>query len=161
MFLSDSLTVEHWLAILRIAVGLWWIKSVFHKDLSKFINGGMMGWTLSLADNHPVPAFGRALRGLLTINETMFPYLIVLGELGVGIGITFGFFTPVALIVAIFLNLNYLATAGVKPKDINVNPCFRVDQGQNVVMIASEVVMLATGAWAVWSIDNILNIFPV
>ncbi len=35
------LSASHWLAILRIAVGLWWIKSVLHKPLRKFIDGGM------------------------------------------------------------------------------------------------------------------------
>ena len=52
------LLVEQWLAILRIGIGLWWLKSVLHKPLRKFVTGQMVGWTVALAENHPVPAFG-------------------------------------------------------------------------------------------------------
>ena len=105
-----------------------------------------------------MPAIGQSIKRVVTVNETLFPYLVVLGELAVGIGLVFGFLTPLAVIVALFLNLNYLVTAGVKPNDITVNNCFRVEQGQNWSMILIEVVILATGAWQVWSIDNLLNI---
>ena len=47
------LTVSQWLAILRIGIGLWWLKSFFHKPLRKFVDGQLVDWTLELADNHP------------------------------------------------------------------------------------------------------------
>jgi hypothetical protein len=47
-------------------------------------------------------------------------------------GLIFGFLTPLALIGAVFMNLNYLSLAGVKPtKDKSVNPCYQCEQGQN------------------------------
>jgi hypothetical protein len=39
--LFGILTVEQWLAILRIGIGLWWLKSVLHKPLRKFVSGQM------------------------------------------------------------------------------------------------------------------------
>jgi thiosulfate dehydrogenase [quinone] large subunit len=96
---------------------------------------------------------------LINLSPTVFPYAVVLGELAVGIGLTFGFLTPISAVVAIFMNLNYLVTAGVKPKDISVNPCFRVEQGQNIAMIAVELLIFAAGAWSVWSIDALLGVF--
>ncbi len=161
MLVNESLTTAHWLAIMRIIIGLWWIKSVLHKEYPKFVKTGMMNWTLSLLDNHPVPAFAAVIRRIITFNPTVFPYLVVLGEASVGIGLTLGFLTPLAALVGLLLNINYLLTAGVKPRDISVNPCFRVDQGQNVAMIAAEIVIFAAGAWSVWSLDAALGLFTL
>jgi thiosulfate dehydrogenase [quinone] large subunit len=111
------LTVSQWLAILRIGIGLWWLKSFFHKPLRKFVDGQMVDWTLALADNHPIPAYGRLIRKMVEPNRSWFPYLVLLGELSVAIGLILGLLTPIALLVAIFLNLNYISLAGVKPKE--------------------------------------------
>ncbi|MFQ5792792.1 MAG: TQO small subunit DoxD, partial [Acidobacteriota bacterium] len=107
----------------------------------------------------PVPSYGRAVKGLVTSNASVFPYLIVLGEFAVGVGLTLGLLTPVSAIVAIFLNLNYITLAGVRPRDLSVNSCFRVEQGQNWVMIVAQLVLFATGAGAIWSLDSLLGLF--
>jgi thiosulfate dehydrogenase [quinone] large subunit len=155
------LSVNQWLAILRIGVGLWWLKSFFHKPLREFVSGQMANWTLALADNHPVPTFGRMIKGLVEPNQSWFPYLVLAGELAVGIGLTFGFLTPISALVAIFLNLNYLALAGVRPEDINVNQAYQCEQGQNWNMIIAELVIFFTAAWSTWSVDAALGLFPV
>jgi thiosulfate dehydrogenase [quinone] large subunit len=160
MNLLNVLSVEQWLAILRIGVGLWWLKSVFHKRIGHFLREGMVNWSISLAENHPVPAYGAAMKGLLSSTRSWFPYVQLFGgEFAVGVGLTLGFLTPIAAIVGIFLNLNFIALAGVKPKNIDVNPCFRVEQGQNWNMILAELIVLATGAGAVWSVDSLLGLF--
>lgn len=155
------LTVAQWLAVLRVGVGLWWLKSFLHKPHRRFVSGQMVNWTLALADNHPVPAFGRHIRTLIEPNASWFPYLILAGELAVGLGMTFGFLTPISLLVAIFLNLNYLALAGVKPRDRAVNPAYQCEQGQNWNMIVAQVVLLAmyTTAGCTWSLDSALGLF--
>lgn len=152
-------TIEQWLAVLRVGIGLWWIKSVLHKEYPKFVKTGMMGWTNALLDNHPVPAYAGVIRRIINFQPTIFPYLIVLGELAVGIGLTLGFLTPIAAIVALLLNFNYITVSGVRPNDMSVNECFRVDQGQNFVMIIAELVILFAGSWAVWSLDSTLGLF--
>jgi thiosulfate dehydrogenase [quinone] large subunit len=157
--LFGVLSVEQWLAILRIAIGLWWLKSFFHKPLKKFVSGQMVGWTLALADNHPSKTYGRMIKGLVEPTASWFPYLILAGELAVAIGMILGLFTPLALIVGIFLNLNYISLAGVRPKDITVNNCYQCEQGQNYTMLVAEITLLATISWAVWSIDSLLGIF--
>ena len=151
--------VEKWLAVLRIGLGLWWLKSFFHKPLKEFVGGQMVDWTVQLADNHPVEAFGRMLKAMIVPNRAWFPYLVLAGELAVGIGLTFGLLTPVALITGIFLNLNYISLAGVRPKDINVNKSYQCEQGQNWNMIVPQVVLLFLGAWQVWSLDGVLGLF--
>jgi thiosulfate dehydrogenase [quinone] large subunit len=155
------LTVNQWLAVLRIGIGLWWLKSFFHKPLKRFVSGQMVGWTLALAENHPVPGFGRIIKGTVAPNAAWFPYLVLAGELAVGIGLIFGFLTPVSLLVAIFLNLNYIALAGVKPKDLSVNAAYQCEQGQNWSMLVAEIVLffMVTASGCTWSIDRALGLF--
>jgi thiosulfate dehydrogenase [quinone] large subunit len=153
------LTVEQWLAFLRIAVGLWWLKSVQHKPLPQFVQSGMVKWTLSLADNHPVPAIGSLYRRMIEPNASWFPYFQLFGEAAVGLGLIFGFLTPIAALVGIFMNINFYALAGVRPKDKSVNPGYQCEQGQNLMMIAAEIVIFFMGAGAVWSLDSLLGLF--
>lgn len=155
----NILAIGQWLAILRIGIGLWWIKSVLHKDYPKFVKTGMMSWSNSLLEHHPVPAYAGVIRRIINFQPAVFPYLIVFGELAVGIGLTLGFLTPISALVALLLNFNYITVSGVKPKDITVNECFRVDQGQNFVMIVAEIVIFFTGSWAVWSVDSLFGLF--
>ena len=157
--LFGILTIEQWLAILRIGIGLWWLKSFLHKPHRKFVSGQMVNWTLALADNHPMPAFGGAIKRLVEPNASWFAFLILAGELAVAIGMILGFLTPISLIVALFLNLNYISLAGVRPRDISVNAAWQCEQGQNWTMIISEVTLLATISWSVWSLDSLLGLF--
>jgi hypothetical protein len=57
------------------------------------------------------------------------------------------------------MNLNYLALAGVRPKERSVNPCFECEQGQNWTMIAAQVVIFMLSAGSVWSLDAVLGWF--
>ena len=106
-----------------------------------------------------LPAFGRFIRRLVAPNASWFPLLVLLGELAVAVGMILGFLTPISLLVAVFLNLNYLALAGVRPKDITVNSCYQCEQGQNWNMLIAEIVLLFTISWSVWSVDNLLGLF--
>lgn len=157
--IGDVLGVHEWLAILRIGIGLWWIKSVFHKDIGKFLRTGMVSWTVEMAESHPWRGYGNAIKRIVTGSSSWFPYLVFFGELAVGVGLTLGFLTPVSALIGIFLNINYILLAGVKLRDESINPCFRVEQGQNWTMIVAELVIIAVGAGAVWSVDSLLGVF--
>ena len=157
--LFGLLSIEQWLALGRIGIGLWWLKSVLHKPLRKFVDNQMADWTLALAENHPVPAYGRLIKATVEPNRSWFPYLVITGESAVAIGLILGFLTPISLLVALFLNLNYISLAGVRPKDISVNKAYQCEQGQNYTMIVTEVILLVTLSWSVWSLDSVLNLF--
>jgi len=153
------LSTEEWLAFLRIALGLWWLKSFFHKPLKKFVSGQMADWTIALAENHPSRTYGNLVKAVVEPTRGWFAYLILGAELAIGLGLTFGFLTPVAALAAIFLNVNYLLLAGVKPNDPTVNACYQCEQGQNLMMIAAEIVIFATFAGSTWSLDSLLGLF--
>jgi thiosulfate dehydrogenase [quinone] large subunit len=144
------LTLAEWLAILRIGVGLWWLESVRHKDLRNFLRGSSMNWVESLTRDHPIPAFAGMIQRVSLSSQRrriVTSWLVVLGEFCVGVSLTLGLLTPFGLIVGIFLNVNYLLLAGLRDQG---------EQGQNLMMILSEVVLFATGAWRVWGLDSLL-----
>ena len=143
----DWLTKEEWLAILRIGLGLWWLESVRHKDYPGFLRGGSRGWVEGLVEDHPVPAFAGILKATALRSERTWvvtSWLVVLGEFAAGVSIAFGFLTFAGLVLAAFLNLNYLLLAGLKDQG---------EQGQNLMMILIAAVLFLTGAGDVWSID--------
>jgi len=146
--LFGALGDAQWLAILRIGVGVWWLESVRHKDLGSFLRGGSMGWVESLTENHPIPAFAGLVRATALRSprsRMVTSWLVVLGEASVGLSLTFGLLIPVGAIVGLFLNCNYLLLAGLRDQG---------EQGQNLMMILSEIVILATLGGGVWSLDS-------
>lgn len=64
-----------------------------------------------------------------------------------------------ALIVAIFLNLNYISLASMRPHDISANKAYQCEWGQNWTNVIVEVILLATLSLNVWNIDSLLSIF--
>jgi thiosulfate dehydrogenase [quinone] large subunit len=144
------LTKEEWLAILRIGVGLWWLESVRHKDLPKFVRGSAMNWVESLTKDHPIPPFARMVQRVSLASQrrrVIMSRLVVLGEATAGLSLTLGLLTPAGALLALFLNVNYFLLAGLKDQG---------EQGQNLMMILSEVVIFATAAGMTWGVDGAL-----
>jgi thiosulfate dehydrogenase (quinone) large subunit len=144
------LTAQQWLAILRIGVGLWWLESVRHKDLRGFLRGGAMGWVESLTRDHPLPVYAGVIQRVSLSSRRrrlVTSWLVVGGESCVGVSLTLGLLTPAGALGGIFLNLNYCLLAGMKDQG---------EQGQNLMMILSEVVILAMHAGGTWGLDRLL-----
>ena len=103
-----------------------------------------------LLKEHPLPVFGTFIQRVSLSSQNAWlvtSWLVVLGELSVGISLTLGFLTFVGLIVGILLNLNYLLLAGLK--DFG-------EQGQNAMMILIQVVLFTTSSGNVWGLDSII-----
>jgi thiosulfate dehydrogenase (quinone) large subunit len=142
------LSLREWLAILRIGIGLWWLESVRHKNLREFLRGSSMNWVEKLTRDHPVPAYAALVRRSSLGSQRsrlVTSYLIVAGESCVGVSLALGLLTVLGAIVGLFLNLNYLLLAGLTDQG---------EQGQNLMMILIEIVVLATGAGMTWGIDG-------
>lgn len=144
------MTAEQWLAILRIGVGLWWLESVRHKDLGGFLRGGAMNWVESLTRHHPLPAYAAMIRRISVSSQrrrVATSWLVVGAESSVGLSLTLGLLTPAGALVGLFLNLNYLLLAGLKDQG---------EQGQNLMMLLSEIVIFAMHAGTTWGLDRLL-----
>ena len=147
---SSVLDTEHWLAILRIGIGLWWLESWRHKDKRAWLERGAgIDWAASVAEKHPWALVRSSFARLVLPRKRAVAYLVVFGELAIGIGLTLGLLTPVAAVAGLVLNVAYFV---LMIKDW-------AEQGQNSMMALIEIVVLGTAAWQVWSLDAALGLF--
>jgi uncharacterized membrane protein YphA (DoxX/SURF4 family) len=128
----ESVTMRRpaqWLAVLRIVVGLYFVKSLVTK-MSLVMVGGVLPipvvsdrWLEVMpkivtrqASENPIAFYKQFLEGTVLPNSTVFAQLTAWGETAVGIGVTLGLLTGVASIVGLVLVSNYgLATQWMSP----------------------------------------------
>lgn len=150
---------ERWLAVLRIATGLWFIKSIATKW---FLLGGVVpipmasqrwidtmpriieGW----AESNPLPWVQGFLQDTVIPNAGLFAHLTAIGEGLVGVGLTFGLLTRSSAAGALFLLVMYeLAAIGL--------PFPR--HGLRWFMIVAVVAFFFARAGMVWGLDARLS----
>ncbi len=147
---STWLTTAEWLAVLRIGLGLWWIKSFLHKDLGAWLRRGAgIEWGGSVAEKHKWPIVKKGFDAVVRPHPIPMAYVVVFSELALGLGLALGFLTPIAAFASILLNLLYFV--------LMISDW--AEQGQNLMMVLAAVVVLGTHAWDVWSIDHVLHLF--
>jgi thiosulfate dehydrogenase [quinone] large subunit len=143
-------TVDRWLAVLRIGVGLWWFESWRHKNKEAWFqrNAGI-NWAASVAEKHRWPIVKRGFDALVAPRPKLMAYLVVFGELAIGLGLVFGFLTPIAAVAGMLLNLNYFV--------LMIHDW--AEQGQNSMMFLAQLVIIGAHGWSTWSIDSALGWF--
>jgi thiosulfate dehydrogenase [quinone] large subunit len=144
------LTAGEWLAVLRIGLGAWWFKSFWHKDKAAwFKRGAGISWGQSVAEKHKWAFVKKGFETVVVPRPKIMAYVVVLGELAIGLGLILGFLSPIAAIAGIILNIMYFILMITD----------WAEQGQNFMMILASVVVLGTHAWNVWSIDHLVHLF--
>ena len=139
-----------WLAVLRIGLGLWWLESWRHKDKKGWFERGTgIAWAQSVADKHKWSFVRTGFNKVVAPRPKAMAYVVVFAELLIGLGLVFGFLTPIAAAGGLLLNLLYFV--------MMIHDW--AEQGQNLMMVLIEVVILGTHAWQRWSLDNYLGLF--
>src|SRR3954451_4282471 len=142
--------VPEWLAVLRIGVGLWWLESWRHKKKAAwFERGSGISWAQSVAEKHRWPVVRRGFDTIVAPRPKVMSYVVVYSELAIGLGLVFGFLTPIAAVGGLLLNLLYFV--------LMIHDW--AEQGQNSMMALIEVVVLGTHAWGTWSIGHAIGLF--
>ncbi|MDQ3943583.1 MAG: DoxX family protein [Actinomycetota bacterium] len=141
---------QEWLAVLRIGVGLWWLESWRHKDKAAwFERGAGIAWAASVAEKHRWGFVRRAFAAVVAPRPRLMSYLVVFGELAIGLGLVAGFLTPVAAAAGLLLNVSYFV--------LMIHDW--AEQGQNSMMALVEVVVLGAAGGNEWSVDAALGWF--
>ena len=118
-----------WLAVLRIAVGLYFVKSLITKMSIVLLGGVIPVPTVSArwievmpkivakqASENPLLFYKQFLEGTVLTHAELFAQLTAWGETVVGLGLTLGLLTGVSSLVGLFLVTNYgLATQWMSP----------------------------------------------
>lgn len=120
---------EYWLAIIRIVVGVWFLKSAFTKLSLVFLKGFLplpivsQGYIDRLpkllqryASENPLEWYKNFLEQTVLSNIETFGFLTAYGETGVGLGLILGLFTAFCAFVGLILSISYgLATFWMSP----------------------------------------------
>jgi uncharacterized membrane protein YphA (DoxX/SURF4 family) len=149
---------HRWLALLRIVVGLYFVKSLITK-MSFVLIGGFLPipvvserWLTVMpkivarqASDNPIVFYKHFLEGTVLPNSNLFAQLTAWGETVVGLGLTLGLLTGVASLVGLILVLNYgLATQWMSPGQ----------QGFHLVLLFLMLAFFFARAGRTWGLDG-------
>jgi thiosulfate dehydrogenase (quinone) large subunit len=157
---AHSVGMSHpskWLAVLRIVVGLYFVKSLVTK-MTLVMLGGVLPipmvsdrWldvmpkiVTRQASENPLLFYKQFLEGTVLPNSSTFAQLTAWGETVAGIGLTLGLLTGVASIVGLILVVNYgLATQWMSPGQ----------QGFHLVLFFLMLTFFFARAGRTWGLD--------
>jgi thiosulfate dehydrogenase (quinone) large subunit len=149
---------SEWLAVLRIVVGLYFVKSLITK-MTLVLLGGVLpipavsGRWLSVmpkivarqASDNPITFYKQFLEGTVLPHSNVFAQLTAWGETVTGLGLTLGILTGLASIVGLVLVINYgLATQWMSPGQ----------QGFHIVLFFLMVAFFFAHAGRTWGFDG-------
>ncbi|MGI8792771.1 MAG: DoxX family protein [Acidimicrobiales bacterium] len=139
-----------WAAVLRIALGLWWLESVRHKNFEAWTkrHAGIT-WAKSVAEKHPWSFVRRGFAAVVAPRPSLMTWVVLGAEFSLGLGLTLGLLTPVALIGSAVLSSIYFVLMITDD----------AEQGQNSMMFVIAVACLGLMAWQTWSLDAALGLF--
>ncbi|MCQ4080692.1 DoxX family membrane protein [Streptomyces sp. RB6PN25] len=144
------LTGAQWLAVLRIGLGLWWLESWRHKDKKAwFERGSGIAWAADVAAKHRWPVVQNGFAAVVAPRPKVMAYVVAYAELALGLGLTLGLLTPIALVGGLVLNLLYLV--------LMIHDW--AEQGQNGMMALISLVALFAMSWQTWSLDAAFGLF--
>jgi uncharacterized membrane protein YphA (DoxX/SURF4 family) len=148
---------EHWLAALRVVVGVWFVKAVWTKLTLAYLWDAIPYPAVSprflafhpkriaeFAAGNPVGWYKDFLEGTVLPNSRLFATLQTFGEAAVGLGLILGLLTGLGALVGLFLSLNY----GLASQWMSFG-----QQGFHVLLVSSMIVFLGARAGRAWGID--------
>lgn len=146
-----------WLAVLRIVVGLYFVKSLITK-MSLAMLGGVLPipvvsdrWIDVMpkivgkqASGNPLSFYKHFIEGTVLQHSNLFAHLTAWGETVTGIGLTLGVLTGLASIVGLVLVINYgLATQWMAPGQ----------QGFHLILFFLMLAFFFARAGRTWGLD--------
>lgn len=154
------IAAQFWIAILRVVVGVWFLKAVWTKLTLAFASGVIPYPVVSprflgvhpkrvaeFAAGNPVGWYKEFLETTVLPDAKLWAALQAYAEAAVGVGLMLGFLTGLTAIVGLFLALNYgLATQWMTFGQ----------QGFHLLLTTSMVIFLATRAGRAWGIDALI-----
>jgi thiosulfate dehydrogenase (quinone) large subunit len=147
-----------WLAVLRIVVGLYFVKSLITK-MSLILLGGVLPvpavserWfgvmpkiVARQASENPIVFYKEFLDGTVLTHSHLFAVMTAWGETAVGLGLTLGLLTGLASLVGLILVVNYgLATQWMSPGQ----------QGFHLVLFFLMLAFFFARAGRTWGLDR-------
>jgi uncharacterized membrane protein YphA (DoxX/SURF4 family) len=151
---------QTWIALLRVVVGVWFVKAVWTKMTVEWAGGVVPYLAVSprflgfhpkrvaeFAAGNPVEWYKEFLEGTVLPNAKLFATLQTYGEAAVGLGLLLGLVTGLSALVGLFLAANFgLATQWMSPGQ----------QGFHLLLVSSMVIFLCARAGRAWGLDGLI-----
>jgi thiosulfate dehydrogenase [quinone] large subunit len=147
---ADTRMAPVWLVV-RVYLGYLWLMAGWDKltgggwigeGAGGAVQGFAQGALQQTTGEHPQVTqwYAGFLEGVVIPNAALFSYLVVLGEIAVGLGPIFGLFTGIAAFFGAFMNASFIfaGTAGVNP----------------LMSILAILLMLAWRVAGYWGLDR-------
>ena len=149
-----------WLAVLRVAVGLYFVKTLVTK-MSIVLAGGVLPvpavsdrWLATMpkivakqASENPIAFYKQFLEDVVLKHSDVFADLTAWGETVAGLGLTLGFCTGLASLVGLALVTNYgLATQWMSPGQ----------QGFHLLLFTLMLAFFFSRAGRRWGLDGLI-----
>lgn len=149
-----------WLAVLRVAVGLYFVKTLVTK-MSIVLAGGVLPvpavsdrWLTTMpkivakqASENPIAFYKQFLEEVVLTHSDVFAHLTAWGETVAGLGLMLGFCTGLASLVGLALVTNYgLATQWMSPGQ----------QGFHLLLFTLMLAFFFSRAGRRWGLDGLI-----
>ncbi|GAB3805798.1 DoxX family protein [Virgibacillus kimchii] len=130
-FLRNNRIISVLLTILRVYIGYRWLTAGFSKITGGSFDAG--GFIQMAAENTAVPGWWAAfLEAVALPNQEVFSFLVMWGELLVGMALIMGVFTNFAALMGITMNLSFLFSgAGIIDAQMAILTVFIAIAGSN------------------------------
>ncbi len=149
---------DHWIVLLRVVVGAWFVKAVWTKFTLAFlwdvipypaVSPRFVGFhpkrIAEFAAGNPVGWYKDFLEGTVLPHSQLFATLQTFGEAAVGLGLILGLLTGLTAFVGLFLSLNY----GLASQWMSFG-----QQGFHVLLVTSMIIFLFARAGRTWGLDQ-------
>ena len=149
---------DRWVVLLRVVVGVWFVKAVWTKLTLAFL-WGVIPYPMvaprflafqpkrvaEFAAGNPVGWYKDFLEETVLPNSALFATLQTFGEAAVGLGLILGLLTGLTALVGLFLSLNY----GLASQWMSFG-----QQGFHVLLVTSMIIFLCARAGRIWGLDR-------
>lgn len=153
---------SRWLAVLRILVGLWFVKALWSK-MDLILLGGFVPFlgveprwietmptivARQMAEN-PILWYKAFLEQTVLTHSVLFAEATAWGEMLAGLSLTFGCFAGLGSLGALFLSINYgLASAHLSPASLGFHYMLVITLG--VLFLARSGKAWGLDGWIAW-----------
>jgi len=151
---------DHWVVLLRVVVGAWFVKAVWTKLTLAFLWGVVPYPAVSprflafqpkrvaeFAAGNPVGWYKSFLEETVLPNSSLFATLQTFGEAAVGLGLILGLLTGLTAIVGLYLSLNY----GLASQWMSFG-----QQGFHMLLVTSMIIFYFARAGRTWGLDGVI-----
>jgi thiosulfate dehydrogenase [quinone] large subunit len=146
MDISSATMPVIWMVLLRVALGLIWLRSglmkvvsreylEFRERFERFMSGNPFPWYRAFLERYMLP------------NSRPAGYFFVALEVCIGTAFVVGFLTVPAAVIAVFLNINFRLAAGWRSPS---------NTPLNYLMIICQILVILSDAGGYFSLDALL-----